>query len=77
MEGEEGGHGGCIEGGSVERKPQLKKEDETEGLHGAVVGNLVKKPGNLARKKRWIGEEKTDKEVCTSYLLFWTNSCKT
>ena len=60
----------------MERKLQLRKKDETEGLHGTGVGSLVRKSGTLARRKRWIREEKSDEEACTTYLLFWNNSCK-
>lgn len=60
----------------MERKPQVREKDEIEGLHRAGVGSLVRKSGTLARRKRWIREDKQAEEGCTNYLLFWNNSCK-
>ena len=60
----------------MERKLQLRKKDEIEGLHGAGVGSMVRKSGALARRERWIREEKLDEEACSNHWLFWNNSCK-
>ena len=79
-EGRVGGRGegswGCTEGLSLERKLQLRKKDEIEGLHGAGVGSMVRKSGALARRERWIREEKLDEKACSNYWLFWNNSCR-
>lgn len=70
----ERGHEAYLKG-DLGEKTTTEEKDEIEGLHRAGVGS-PRKSGTLARRKRWIREEKQDEEACTNYLLSGTIPAK-